>query len=403
MNEPTGLDAFAGARFIVSLRFLAAAGALAATYLFVAQAGYGQSNSESGIAQRHAQHLRHGINLSEWFAQVYDQKGYTKEHFETWNTAQDIALIKSMGFDHVRLSVNPQPMFQHGQADRIPADYLGYLDSAVQMILDHGLAVIIDVHPESDFKQKLVAEDSFVEQFEDYWRRLARHYSSTNPDLVSFEILNEPEFHDRYRWQGVQSKLAVAIREGAPQHTIIVAGAYWSSENELLFFDPLRDSNIIYNFHFYDPHIFTHQGATWSTNYVHYLKELPYPSTPENVQQAAALLPDAVNHLQAIHYGLDRWNASRIDGEIGQVAAWAKRWKVPVTCNEFGVYRRAANPQDRAAWISDVRTTLEKYSIGWAMWDYSGGFGVVTKQNGQPMPDEVTVKALGRTMPPASH
>jgi len=403
MNEPTGLDAFAGARFIVSLRFLAAAGALAATYLFVAQAGYGQSNSESGIAQRHAQHLRHGINLSEWFAQVYDQKGYTKEHFETWNTAQDIALIKSMGFDHVRLSVNPQPMFQRGQADRIPADYLGYLDSAVQMILDHGLAVIIDVHPESDFKQKLVAEDSFVEQFEDYWRRLARHYSSTNPDVVSFEILNEPEFHDRYRWQGVQAKLAVAIREGAPQHTIIVAGAYWSSENELLFFDPLRDSNIIYNFHFYDPHIFTHQGATWSTNYVHYLKELPYPSTPENVQQAAALLPDAVNHLQAIHYGLDRWNASRIDGEIGQVAAWAKRWKVPVTCNEFGVYRRAANPQDRAAWISDVRTTLEKYSIGWAMWDYSGGFGVVTKQNGQPMPDEVTVKALGRTMPPASH
>jgi len=403
MNEPTGLDAFAGARFIVSLRFLAAAGALAATYLFVAQAGYGQSNSESGIAQRHAQHLRHGINLSEWFAQVYDQKGYTKEHFETWNTAQDIALIRSMGFDHVRLSMNPQPMFQHGQADRIPADYLGYLDSAVQMILDHGLAVIIDVHPESDFKQKLVAEDSFVEQFEDYWRQLARHYSSTNPDLVSFEILNEPEFHDRYRWQGVQSKLAVAIREGAPQHTIIVAGAYWSSENELLFFDPLRDSNIIYNFHFYDPHIFTHQGATWSTNYVHYLKELPYPSTPENVQQAAALLPDAVNHLQAIHYGLDRWNASRIDGEIGQVAAWAKRWKVPVTCNEFGVYRKAANPQDRAAWISDVRTTLEKYSIGWTMWDYSGGFGVVTKQNGQPMPDEVTVKALGRTMPPASH
>jgi aryl-phospho-beta-D-glucosidase BglC (GH1 family) len=401
MSEPTGREARAGARFIVPQRFLAAAAVLAA-FFFVAQAGYGQSNSESGIAQRHAQHLRHGINLSEWFAQVYDQKGYTKEHFETWNTAQDIALIKAMGFDHVRLSVNPQPMFRRGQADRIPADYLGYLDSAVQMILDHGLAVIIDVHPDSDFKQKLATDDGFVEQFEDYWRQLARHYSSTNPEQVSFEILNEPEFHDRYRWQGVQSKLAVAIREGAPQHTIIVAGAYWSAENELLFFDPLRDSNIIYNFHFYDPHIFTHQGATWSTNYVHYLKEVPYPSTPENVRQAAALLPDAANRLQAIHYGLDRWNASRIDGEIGQVAAWAKRWNVPVTCNEFGVYRKTANPQDRAAWISDVRTTLEKYGIGWTMWDYSGGFAVVTKQNGQAVPDEVTVKALGRTMPAAS-
>ena len=403
MNHATGLEAPAGARFIGPLRFLTVAAALAASFFFVAQRGYGQSNSESGIAQRHAQHLRHGINLSEWFAQVYDQRGYTKEHFETWNTAQDIALIKAMGFDHVRLSVNPQPMFRHGQADRIPADYLGYLDSAVQMILDHGLAIILDVHPESDFKQKLATDDSFVEQFEDYWRQLARHYSTTNPDLVSLEILNEPEFHDRFRWQGVQAKLAVAIREGAPLHTIIVAGAFWSSENELLFFDPLRDSNIIYNFHFYEPHIFTHQGATWSTNYVHYLKELPYPSTPDNVQPVAVLLPDAVNRLQAIHYGLDRWNALRIEGEIGQVAAWAKRWNVSVTCNEFGVYRKAANPQDRAAWISDVRTTLEKYGIGWTMWDYSGGFGVVTKQNGQPVPDDVTVKALGRTLPPASH
>jgi hypothetical protein len=36
------------------------------------------------------------------------------------------------------------------------------------------------------------------------------------------------------------------------------------------------------------------------------------------------------------------------------------------------------------------------------MWDYSGGFGVVTKQNEQPAPDEVTVKALGRIMPPVS-
>ena len=403
MNDATGLEAPSGARFIGPLRFLTVAAALAASFFFLAQAGYGQSNSESGIAQRHAQHLRHGINLSEWFAQVYDQRGYTKEHFETWNTAQDIALIKAMGFDHVRLSVNPQPMFRHGQADRIPADYLGYLDSAVQMILDHGLAIILDVHPESDFKQKLATDDSFVEQFEDYWRQLARHYSTTNPDFVALEILNEPEFHDRYRWQGVQAKLAVAIREGAPLHTIIVAGAFWSSENELLFFDPLRDSNIIYNFHFYEPHIFTHQGATWSTNYVHYLKELPYPSTPDNVQPVAVLLPDAVNRLQAIHYGLDQWNALRIEGEIGQVAAWAKRWNVSVTCNEFGVYRKAANPQDRAAWISDVRTTLEKHGIGWTMWDYSGGFGVVTKQNGQPVPDDVTVKALGRTLPPASH
>jgi endoglucanase len=391
-----------GARFIVPLRFFAVTVALSAAVFSAAHDSYAQSDSQASVARRHASHLQHGINLSEWFAQVYDEKGYTPEHFVSWTTAADIDAIKAMGFDHVRLSVNPQPMFRRGQADRIPEEYIGYLDSAVQMILARGLAVIIDIHPENEFKQKLATDDGFVEQFADYWRALARHYASTNPELVSFEILNEPEFKDRFRWQGVQAKLASAIREGAPQHTIIAAGAYWSSESELLFFDPLRDPNIIYNFHFYEPHIFTHQGATWSTNYVHYLKDLPYPSTPENVQAAAALLPDAVNRLQAIHYGLDRWNAARIDGEIGQVAAWAKRWNVSVTCNEFGVYRKAANPRDRAAWISDVRTTLEKYGIGWTMWDYSGEFGVVVKEKGQIHPDELTIKALGRSYPAPS-
>jgi hypothetical protein len=46
-----------------------------------------------------------------------------------------------------------------------------------------------------------------------------------------------------------------------------------------------------------------------------------------------------------------------------------------------------------------VRKSLEKHGIGWTMWDYSGGFGVVTKPNGQPIVDELTVKALGRTVP----
>jgi len=375
------------ARFFLSTLFLFAL----ATAPLLAQ--------DSSLAHRRAAHLRYGINLSEWFAQVYDPKGYAKEHFETWTTAQDIALIKAMNFDHVRLSVNPQPMFRHNEADRIPADYLAYLDAAVKMILDQGLAVILDIHPESDFKQKLVADDSFVEQFEDFWRAFARHYSSTNPDLVFFEILNEPEFRDRYRWEGVQSRLAAAIREGAPAHTIIAAGANWSADNELLFIEPLHDPNIIYNFHFYDPHIFTHQGATWTTNFQHYLADLPYPSTPENVRAAANLVPDAANRLAAIRYGFDRWNSARIDTEFDQVAAWGKRWNVPLTCNEFGVYRKTANPQSRAAWLSDVRTSLEKHNIGWTMWDYSGGFAVVVKQNGQSQVDDLTVRALGRTLP----
>jgi aryl-phospho-beta-D-glucosidase BglC (GH1 family) len=339
--------------------------------------------------------LRHGMNASEWFAQVYDQRGYTREHFQTWTTADDIALIKSMGFDHVRLSVNPQPMMPNHRPDEIPTEYFGYLDSAVKMIMDQGMAVVIDLHPESDFKARLAKDDSFVQEFADFWRALARHYSSLDAERVFFEILNEPEMSDRYRWYGVQAKLAAAIREGAPQHTIIAAGARWSADDELVFIEPLRDSNVIYNFHFYEPHIFTHQGATWGSYVWHWVKGLHYPSSPESAAKVAAGAPDAVDRLIIVRYGQDHWNAARIDVEIVQVEEWARQRGVPVVCNEFGVYRQYADPQDREAWIHDVRTSLERHGMGWTMWDYSGSFGVVTKKDGKNVPDPLTLHALG--------
>jgi len=72
---------------------------------------------------------------------------------------------------------------------------------------------------------------------------------------------------------------------------------------------------------------------------------------------------------------------------------------VPLICNEFGVYRPFAHPQDRAAWIKDVRSSLDRHNIGWAMWDYSGSFGVVTNREAKRTLDEVTVRALGLKMP----
>ncbi len=360
----------------------------------MAQAGAAAS-SPTSLAFARAQELRRGINLSEWFAQVYDKRGYTAEHFQSWSTANDIALIKSMGFDHVRLNVNPEPMFSGREPNKIPPEYLGYLDAAVKMILDHGLAVVIDLHPESDFKARLAKDDDAVERFADFWRALAAHYSAWDADRVFLEIMNEPEFSDRYRWLGMQMKLAAAIREGAPALTIIAAGARWSDDDDLVFQEPLHDADIIYNFHFYEPHIFTHQGATWSAYYWHWLRGLSYPSNPASAERAAALVPDEADRLQVIRYGHDHWDAARIESEMKQAADWARRRGVPLVCNEFGVYREYADPQDRASWLHDVRTALERYRIGWAMWDYSGSFGVVTKKDGKTVVDDGVLKALG--------
>jgi endoglucanase len=124
-----------------------------------------------------------------------------------------------------------------------------------------------------------------------------------------------------------------------------------------------------------------------------------YPSSPENAARVAMLVPEARDGMQVIRYGQDLWDAPRIEAEINQAADWAKQRSVPLICNEFGVYRNVSDPQDRARWISDVRTSLERHNIGWAMWDYSGRFGVVTNRETKAKLDEVTVRTLGLKMP----
>jgi hypothetical protein len=56
---------------------------------------------------------------------------------------------------------------------------------------------------------------------------------------------------------------------------------------------------------------------------------------------------------------------------------------------------------DRNRCLEDVRKALEKYHIGWCMWDYASAFGVATGNPGQRVPDADTVKALGLAPPQA--
>ncbi len=343
-----------------------------------------------------AQHLKHGINASSWFAQSGD---YSAKQIGSFTDDADIALIAKMGFDHVRLSIDPMPLAAAMYGFRGPnanADFLAELDHAVDTMLADGLAVIIDLHPSDDYKQRMRTDDQAVERFTTIWRRLAAHYADRDPNRVFFEILNEPEIYDAYRWAGIQTRVAAAIREEAPHHTIIAAGAVWSDIWDLLAIEPLADGNVIYNFHFYEPHEFTHQGATWSTPWYSYEHGIPYPPTESSMPELLKEVPDAVSRYSMEKYWLDGWNAHRIQLMIDDAAAWGREHHVPLTCNEFGVFRDHSDPVSRANWIRDVRTALETDGIGWAMWDYRGGFGVVTKQNGQPAQvDDSVVKALG--------
>lgn len=350
--------------------------------------------AEVRLAFARAQHLRHGINASEWFAQAGN---YSADRTNSYTDDGDIALMAQIGFDNVRLSIDAAPLEQRPEGkDGLNDDFMQRLDHSVDVMLAKGMAVQIDIHPESDYKKRVSTSSEGVDRFVMLWRKLAAHYAGRNPDLVLFEIMNEPEERDPYRWAGVEARVAAAIREVAPKNTIIAAGGNWSGISDLLRQHPMEDGNVIYTFHFYEPMQFTHQGASWTGTWPILTHNIPYPPTEARMQSSLAELPDAQSRYELEQYWLDHWDAHRIRLEMDAAAGWAKQNNVPLICNEFGVHRPVADAVSRSNWIRDVRTALEADGIGWTMWDYRGGFGVVWKEDGKPAKvDEQVVEALG--------
>jgi len=351
----------------------------------------------TGLAFERAKNLRHGVNASIWFAQ--SSRDYSKEHLENFTTADDIALMAHMGLDHVRVSVDADPLtaWQRGRPES--QYFMTELDRVVKTMLDNHLSVILDIHPETSYKTPLFQGSQNVGQFVSLWRSFAGHFAASDPEHVFFEIMNEPEQPDPYRWQGIESVVASAIREVAPHHTIIAAGAHWSGLEDLLVLEPLADTNVIYTFHDYEPFAFTHQGATWTSPEVRPLRAIPYPSSPDAVAEKMSQEPDLAGEYFLDQYGLGRWDAARVENNINFAARWGKLHNVPVYCGEFGVMRAYAPPAMRAQWLHDMRVAMEKHNIGWAMWDYQTNFGMVSKQDGKTTPDADIIKALGLHMP----
>ena len=354
------------------------------------------TQTRDNLAFARMQHLRHGINTSMWFAQSQD---YSVQHLENFTTAKDITLIASMGFDHMRLSIDPAPLVAWHRTQGGKTDFMTQLDRVVQTALQNHLSVILDIHPESSYKAPLREGTTSVEDFTELWRALAAHFASTDPEHIFFEIMNEPEQTDPYRWQGIEGVVAAAIRQAAPAHTLIATGAHWSGLEDLLMLEPIPQANVIYTFHDYEPFPFTHQGATWTDPRVRPLQSIPYPSSPENVAPKLQEEPSLAAQYFVDKYGLDRWDAARVENTIGYAARWSRLNGVPVYCGEFGVLRDYAPPAMRAQWLHDMRVALEKNNIGWAMWDYQTNFGVVTKANGVTTPDIAVLRALGRHAP----
>ena len=353
------------------------------------------ADTARATAFRRAAQLDRGINASGWFGGWGD---YTPERTSAWITADDLKLMRSLGLHYVRISVDPV-YFGYGPADApSKAALWKRLDDAIDSVLNAGLAVDLCVFPRDDYKQQLSTQHG-ADQFLFLWAALAKHYANRDPDHLFLELMNESEVQDPYRWIGIESAAVTTIRRADTVHTIIASGAHYDSLDDLLVTEPLADANIIYTFHFYEPYQFTHQGATWGSPEWLYYKNIPFPATVAQLQPTMDAIPNDNARYQLYLYAAGGWGPEAIRQRIAFAAAWGHEHNVPILCNEFGAFRDTAPPDSRARYIEAVRSALEANHIGWAMWDWSGNFGLTTRKDDHTTVDPAIARALGLATP----
>jgi endoglucanase len=105
-----------------------------------------------------------------------------------------MARIKAQGFTYVRLPIATNVLFQANNPSQLTAINLAYVDNAVKIIIDAGLAVVFDGIHNSDeaFEKNLATSAGYDEKAIAYWKALAQYFSKYPTDKMYFEVYNEP-------------------------------------------------------------------------------------------------------------------------------------------------------------------------------------------------------------------
>lgn len=324
---------------------------------------------------------------------VLPKRGVNLSHWLSWEgrqpvVAEDARKIRAAGFDHVRLPVDPEFIGWNPGADspqkRMALDF-ARLDGAIDMLLGAGLAVIMSFHAREKTRDDIELRQNMQDAWAEYWAALARRYAKHPPGSLIFAVMNEPQYYTRgaARWHQHQQRVVQAIRAEDPRRMLALAGMGGSGIDYIERTGAIADPASFYVFHFYEPYLVSHFGASWEP----FTKEpsalvaqVLYPSTQMTSAIAAVRMgPQRAAAEKLVRDYIARpWSAQTIDARIGVADAWAKRVGVALMCTEFGVLRTRIDPASRYRWIADVRQSLEKRGIGWSIWDYADLFGIAT-------------------------
>ena len=316
--------------------------------------------------------FQRGVNLGGWLSQADRPE---KQHYDTFITEQDIKDIAALKVDHVRLPVD-YTLIETADGEMIEEGY-SYIDHAIQWTRNAGLNLLLDMHntygytfdplEKEESKETFFFEEVLQKRFYTMWDRISKRYGSCS-DTVAFELLNEvvsPRVAEA--WNEIADHAVDVIRANAPEAYIVIGGVRYNNVTSVPMLRKPKDDHIVYNFHCYEPLIFTHQRAYWVDNMPKDIV-VHYPCTVKEYNEQSSMLQqelsDAVTRIAD-----DACGAALFEQLFQPAVTAAEKNDAPLYCGEYGVIDQAP-AEDALRWLKDIHAVFEKYHIGRALWNY---------------------------------
>lgn len=318
--------------------------------------------------------IQRGLNISHWLSQSKKRGEERKQYF----TEKDVVAAKTAGFDHIRIPIDEEQMWD--EAGNKEAEAFALLHEALGWIENNGMKALVDLHiiRSHYFLDKLPAlyvEEKEQEKFGNLWTQLSNELKSYPLENVAYELLNESVAPENKDWNKVYRIAYNAVRKIEPDRIIFIGPNRWQQADNFPDLElPAGDQNIVLSFHFYEPFIITHYLASW-TQLKNYNGPIQYPGVLIDPKDTLNLSASEVDPLRRF-IGV-KANAASIEAEMQHAFDMAEKTGLQLYCGEFGV--RSDVPKEmREAWFRDMISILESHDIAWTIWDFkSDGFGML--------------------------
>lgn len=311
-----------------------------------------------------------GVNLGGW----YSQCNHTQERYDTFIEKKDLETISQWGMDHVRLPID------YNLVETEDGTYIQEGFDRIQKVIEwceeYNLNMVLDLHKtfgysfdKGEQESGFFDREDYQERFYRLWEELATRFGKYT-DRVAFELLNEVTDQDyKDRWNRISSTCIERIRK-ITKDTFILVGGYWNNSVDAVpDLEMPADDHIIYNFHCYEPIIFTHQGAQWVDNMPADYRISMKNTLKEMLTDAKNIIGfDEIDHTSEVDLA-KHIDASYFERRFIPALKTAKERNVKLYCGEYGVID-LADPADTLEWYQYINEVFAKYEIGHSLWSY---------------------------------